>query len=996
MFKTVKRPDNQFADCYWATGEVFRDLQSGKTLSDASLAATPLQIIKQSDFVTVMKEGFNDDIRPPENDPLQGVISDWLQTLDETDKRGFSAFPRPGTQQYRLEDHVWIWRALKSIESLDFPSNEERQIGMQHESPMEVYLKESPDSTKPLSGDYLPEEIQRKALKRFTTENTATGRRMIAVSRTPAETRFAFYSTDAVLLYGSNTPFFDKAGPPWRATIESQKFYQENEESSWDNPLRYATALIMSSKGQQMSARSATEMFEEAKRILLRTCPPSGLFAGQIDPITKEPQIFQDKAERDSYWDISFEIPGILWEYGTNSTKGVGYNNSQAKMPAQQYSPLLPKGLRCIDWQVEDRYKTNDTFRAEKFLPSSTRNNQKNIVELADEWLYSYPDFLNFDPRILHRFENFESLGQCGIETGDLLSRAVGHFKKRKRDRTHPIFANDCLKGIVVDVVGTMRKNERRTSRKTSTFTSDKDLSDKIPPKSVPSDNVPPKSVPSDNVPSDKGLLKETFSDKDPLEGAHTYNNEQFCNKMDGLRTAQNAKKRLIWLPNADKDTALICFLASPELEKITVSSFFDRHDRREHFLSESVAAASNIWTTEFHLSWYQLHEKCQSEGCQKISFLSTELEIGRAAVGFLFTGDFFDRYWTCRVLEYEPGTKKELQLSETLKRVVNLQCAEQEGLRQDLITHYSRILKRAEGFSPPDVKHPWRQRRVLELLLVDFMLSEVSKHHHEMLHEVIEHLTKLFPKSKFPQRGGTPDMWNAFFSSQINTKTYTAFSKHWPPIHCILQILENDLKVILEKVSAWGVRERDREPERPRWTINDERKYRPAITTLILSNNQKVREIEQHLADIQSLSTYLTGRIECTRNELSLQSAENVRFFTLVTSVFLPLGFATAIFSMNGLPGQSELTGWAILAAVSVFVTFFVLYFGDLDPHILEARSRVEALFKVRDGDQNETDDGKDHEDQSPTNDDNAQPRSLRNRLGLRKRKKGKTDPEK
>lgn len=959
-----------------------KDPQSGEALGDGYLVDTPLQIIKQSDFVTVMTDDSEDDIKISGRRRLEDIIPYWLQTLDETDKRGFSAFPQSGTQQYRLQDHVWIWRALKSIENLDLgtylradgPNDEQpirRQV-MNFAFTEDGHMMMSP-FRRPLLGNYASDVIQRKALKRFTTENTGPGRRMIAVSRTPAETRFRFYPADSVLLYDSSAPFFDKARPLWKATIESQKFYQENEDSSWESPLCYATALIMSSKGYQISAKSATTMFEEAKRILLRISPPNGLFAGQIDPVTKEPQIFQSKAERDLYWNVSFEIPGILWDYGVQVTKSNRQHGSHVRIPVRPNSAIARIKDYRINGQIEDSYQPNDTSKIERFFPSSTLSNQKDIVELADEWLYNYPDFLDFNPFIWRRFKDIGSLGRCGIETGDLLSRAIRQFKELHIRKRAPFFENNHLKGIVVDVVKTMSKNERRTTRKTWAPLRD----------GIPKDDVHKCDSSPDNF--------------------QVHDNRSLYEALDKLRTVEKAKKRLIWLPNADMDTALICFLASPESEKITVSSFFDRHHRREHFLSESAAAASNIWTTEFHLSWYRLHDKCQSKGCQEISFLSTELEIGRAAVGFLFTGDFFDRYWTCRVLEYKPGTKKELQLSETLKRIVNLQCAEQKELRQDLITHYSRILKRAEGFSPPDVKHPWRQRRVLELLLVDFMLSEVSKHHNEMLHEVIEHLTKLFPKSKFPQRGGTPDMWNAFFSSQINTKTYTAFSKHWPPVHCILQILENDLKVILEKVSSWGVRERDREPERPRWTINDERKYRPAITTLLLSNNQRVREIEQHLADIQSLSAYLTGRIECTRNELSLQSAENVRFFTLVTSVFLPLGFATAIFSMNGLPGQSELTGWAILAAVSVFVTFFVLYFGDLDPHILEARGRVEAFFKGQDDEQNGGNDGNDHEGQSKRSHDTASQRTRhriiawarQNRRGLEKGKGKERDLE-
>ncbi|KAF4534447.1 Mg2+ transporter protein CorA-like/Zinc transport protein ZntB [Lasiodiplodia theobromae] len=502
-----------------------KDPRSGRALSDESLADTALQILKHSEFVTAMDETSEHNLKKSAKSRLEYVIPYWLQTLDETDKRGFSAFPKPGTQQYRLEDHVWIWKALNSIENLDLGtylradgSNEEQRMRRGPMNFAEESFTKFPTPMAPLSGDYRADQIQRKVLKRFTTENTASGQRMIAVSRTPTETRFMFHSTDSVLLYNSNAPFFDKARPLWKATMESQKFYQENDESTWDSPLRYAAALIMSLNGCQITGKSSRKMFDESRRILLRISPPNGLFAGQIDPITKEPQIFQDKAERDFYWNVSFEIPGILWEYGVRIAQGVGNNGSQAEMPAQWDSAVLPTDLQNINLQIEDPYQANDISKIERFFPSCTLNDRKEIVELADEWLYSYPDFLDFDPGIRHRFEDFGSLGQCGVATGDLLSKAIRQFKERQGDGYSPVFANNYLKGIIVDVGKTMRKNQRRTSRKISTPAQDRGTPDDI----------------------------------------QVCNNDQLFRKLDGPRVAKKAKKRLIWIPKKDNGVIVL------------------------------------------------------------------------------------------------------------------------------------------------------------------------------------------------------------------------------------------------------------------------------------------------------------------------------------------------------------------------------------------------------------------------------------------------------
>lgn len=61
-------------------------------------------------------------------------------------------------------------------------------------------------------------------------------------------------------------------------------------------------------------------------------------------------------------------------------------------------------------------------------------------------------------------------------------------------------------------------------------------------------------------------------------------------------------------------------------------------------------------------------------------------------------------------------------------------------------------------------------------------------------------------------------------------------------------------------------------------------------------------------------------------RNDLSLQGSENIRFFTYVTVVFLPLGFATGIFSMSGAPDGKVLGSMAICAVVALLLTVLAL----------------------------------------------------------------------
>ena len=80
----------------------------------------------------------------------------------------------------------------------------------------------------------------------------------------------------------------------------------------------------------------------------------------------------------------------------------------------------------------------------------------------------------------------------------------------------------------------------------------------------------------------------------------------------------EDAKKRLIWVSKADDisviratkardEVALVCHLTSAEEEKQAILEFFDRHGNFDKWFFDDTNMALNIWTTELHLSFYQL-----------------------------------------------------------------------------------------------------------------------------------------------------------------------------------------------------------------------------------------------------------------------------------------------------------------------------------------------------------------------------------------------------
>ncbi|KAL6890939.1 hypothetical protein GGI43DRAFT_210685 [Trichoderma evansii] len=61
-------------------------------------------------------------------------------------------------------------------------------------------------------------------------------------------------------------------------------------------------------------------------------------------------------------------------------------------------------------------------------------------------------------------------------------------------------------------------------------------------------------------------------------------------------------------------------------------------------------------------------------------------------------------------------------------------------------------------------------------------------------------------------------------------------------------------------------------------------------------------------------------------RGDLELRGADDIRLFTYVTVIFLPVGFATGIFSMSDTPSRHTFISMAVTAVVALLVTVIAL----------------------------------------------------------------------
>ncbi|EKG14019.1 hypothetical protein MPH_08761 [Macrophomina phaseolina MS6] len=897
VFENAERQNGTFGTHYWATGKLISETVSGLKLSAKMLSDTPFQIIKAADYYKT----FKDDTF---NRHVQTCIKPWLEYLNRLDARKCFVFPRPTsafTGEYRLDDHVWIWKALSSLEDLGFGAELRPQTRKAANTRERTGRHRKEAGKDGPARDFSSSEIQRHILRRFTTDNPISGQRMLAVSRSSSESRFLFFSRDTAMLHDMNSSFFDVLEArekviAWENTLDAQKYHEENQDSGWDNPLRYALALMIGKQGLEMNQRTADGMCLVALHVLLRSSFPSGLFAGQLNEATKEPEMVQEKRSWDFYWHAAFEIPYILLAYGENKT-------SVSNRPRTVIGHLEPFAFetRSVAGSLmspEVNYSRRHGFIMKKTMPFNDFSDHKSIVEPSDEWLYNYPEFLDFTPN-LDQFQSFEVnqnfnlydllrslsldnelwdeiraldptryriarwLSELGYETWDLIRHCHecgGKFLETGETR-----------GTVLDV-------------------------------------------------SRCGFRHAHLGhDKDPGRDVTMMGMEQLRSALDQIRTAESAKKRLVWLPRVNEGSTILCCLASPGSEKAKMSSFFDRHAKAEKFFLDDVNSVLNTWETEFHLSFYHLVDRVDDGDANGMLSFGAEgfpgrgKKIDRAAMGFRFIGDFFDRYWTCHFLERKPGDA-----------VNNEQL---EARLRDII--FDKRLPKADRDKPL-----WRQRKVLELLLFDKILEDMAECVHVMLDAAktkVQLDLGVCKDSELAMARIRPDMLSDALTDsislfRIDSDAYLSFREEWAMLERILQVLEEDLGENLEKIGSWTGRDKDRGPEKPRWTKNDERKYRSAITKLQVSNQQRIQELERCQARIRSFSTSLTDRLDRVRDDLNLRGAEDIRLFTYITAFFLPLGFAVSIFSMSDPPHWVPIIGTIGVAIVTLFITVIAL----------------------------------------------------------------------
>lgn len=926
---------------YWVNGRIIKqDGTTSTALPSNSPANMPTQILKACEYLEVFQESTDFTHVLNGLDPL---VKAWLKVLNTTKNHLATTWRHVSDSDiasFRLDDHVWIWKALDSIEKLlrkvegrqtSFPNSDPKTF-LKLKSHLASMGKHHTNISTDERWEYTADETRTQILKRFTTEDDISKKRLLAVTRSAQETRFLFHSRDTALYYGLDWGFFaddpKTSIEPWQNLVESQVLHDgENDQLRWDNPLRYALGLYMGVKGQRIDKNySPPEMVDHARSILFGSSSANGLFPGQLDDTTKKESLFDRERYREFYFHAGFEIPYLLLQASEREIpKKIPLGNSkQCRIDNGLWAHDHKAGVEIseptgdpIVKQILDRQPKRQILMANTFVSASPTSNKiekfplqsdqrektrkrsismdrsgqndgrppvapkpfkrrimfskfvdpSNIVEMPEEWLYNYPKFLDFEP---------------------------SHDYKTLRE-------------IVEDVDG---DNGRVTAEgaeillKAGPLVKPTNGSDPVAADLFHNESTP--LIWIRDVAKHNGKGRKTDESAEPCRG-----HLMLWNRLSRRRTAEGAKKRIVFLDSVDREAAIICWLASPEAEREHISQFFERHSTSQGFFLDDTASVLNTWETEFHLTFYQFvedepeREETEGEGRDQRPAIRSgnkgscpspkgkSFYIHEAAMGFRVNGDFFDRYWTCYVIE------NILQQNDSFGKLSFNNC-----------------------------EH-WQQRKVLELILLHRILANISQNTQRIINAVEEKSgvggNDLFGKSN-PEERNIEDLQEVLR---------------------VLFTLKNNFASILENIDFWENRESVRGQERPRWTRNDEQKYRRSINRRLALCKRSISELKRQQARIESLIPLVTSIQDGMRAEMSLHEAENIRLFTYATVFFLPVGLASSIFSMSQIPGRKLVISMVVTATVALFFTITVLYtfFFVWDP-----RSTAKAR-KILDG---------------------------------------------
>ena len=372
-------------------------------------------------------------------------------------------------------------------------------------------------------------------------------------------------------------------------------------------------------------------------------------------------------------------------------------------------------------------------------------------------------------------------------------------------------------------------------------------------------------------------------------------------------QTVWESKKRIVWSTCLDRAAVVRCFRVSSSGEKESLVSFLKRYAECEKYFLDSASADLNEWETELHFSFFRISSIKDENSLHKLedrSFLRS------TTTSLRFSGDFSDRHWVCYFLDPQKDradTSEGITLGERLRP--NEDCGLRDNRDLGLVarTHVDLdASKRLASRPNKRTGRSWQQRRVLELLIYSKMLEELRDSTNNILHSVKRLALRSHNDTPFDSNPFQTAIQEANRLQRLGEKEeYASIAREWRQHIQILIVVEENLIDNIENIDQWEQRERDRQSQQPRWTERDIRNHFTTILRLTILTQRQANDIRRLRDNIRAFHESLPSQLETMRDDISFRGSENINLFTYVTIVFLPLGFATGVLSMNEIPNH-------------------------------------------------------------------------------------------
>jgi hypothetical protein len=858
-------PPESFSPHHWPDGRRISNLE---WLPLQSLVDTPLQLLKVLCYVKlpISSEDFRNE-RKWMQKRLQVKVRNWIDKIHDMNKRG----------TYALYDHTapprYYW--LDTNQNPKYRLTDHVMIGLALKSVEELDLQ----MDNHVWAYYDCEEVRGKILKRFTVEHPISKQRMLATSRWKDETRFLLHTKDTFLFSTEGLEFLqDRA----RAEVSSKRKDKGSEYDGSIDPWRYADRRW----AKLLDSQAYHDEFQLLEwdnplwyaLVLILACKGT-----RVNNETSEKLIESSRSVLLNTSSYNGLFAGQLGRKNVPDLFKSEYDRDDYWFRTFETAHIL--------WYL---YSTDGTNAAQgkPSPPSSTSFPTPGPLMTSKE-----------TTRIGQQVEKhvpFTNIGSSRTQTG-----IVVLSDDWLQDPPAFLAFSTELETTVVNI-----KNPHRDS-----------------PQSINNSAMTLRQMPERLSSGIAGVIVDVPKWSLGAEiSAYQLAPLEFSHRLK-RQTIWESKKRIVWLPCHDETVADKCLEVSSFVEKESLHSFMRRNREREKYFLDSATVELNEWETELHLSFFGISST--SEG--SLHELESQSFLASFTMSLRFSGDFSDRYWICYFLE--PHTIKTARKTLGRRLKPNKDC----GIRGDLglsasytvAVDASERFERRKEMRAAGQQISWQQRKVLELLIYSKMLEELR----ENTNSIFRAVKRLALQSHNDRH--SDEITNPFKMAieeanrlqQLGEKEdYASIAREWRRYIQILTVVEENLVDNIEKLDQWEQREADRQSQQPRWTDRDRRNHFTTILRLTILTGRQASDIKRLKDDIRTFRESLPSQLESIREDISFRGSQNINLFTYVTIVFLPLGFATGVLSMNGPPNHDLLKNLVNLSLAAFGLTLFGL----------------------------------------------------------------------